>query len=301
MALKDFFSRRTPLQMALDRGTQPGGKLRDELRRLGDFQVKSRTDAEAICRVLARCRSPDAAFDGNSAFRSVVGLFQEVDGTECPAFAVMATKGIGLLVEIVNRAKVESSCAADDVLFALKILAMYGTPEGTNAVIWAARKPLKPDSYMWSVIFRAYTAQHPQSEKLFKELSDPLPSDHIALALLDSANDAQRAGVEWPHPFDSTAGRKQLERWLINHDEDYFSYAVSATAALPFISAPNELLALGFDHQSAEVQLEAAWAAAKLGREAGIMWLAQSCLDIHLAQRAKRYLAELGRNDVIPS
>jgi hypothetical protein len=304
MVFKDWFSRRTPLQLALDRGTQPGADLADELRKLRDYSIKSRADAEAICNVLARLVPAGSTVGGKSAFHSLVGLFQHVDGNECPAFAVMAEKGIGLVVQIVNDALQNPACLnTDDVLFALKILAMYGTREGTDAVLCAARQPLRPDDYMWSVILQAYSKEHPERVRLFRELSDPLPSDFLAVSLLDSANAAQRAGAAFPHPFDSAAGKRQLERWLTDGDEEDFSYAVSATAAVPSISAPERdaLLALAFDHPSADVQLEAAWAAATLGRDAGIKWLARSCLDVNLAERAKHYLTELGRADAIPA
>lgn len=304
MAFKDWFSRRTPLQLVLDRGTQPGADLADELRKLRDYSIKSQADAEAICSVLARLVPASSTVGGKSAFHSLVGLFQNVEGMECAAFAVMAGKGIGLVVQLVNDAlQNPPRLNADDVLFALKILAMYGTREGTAAVLRAARQPLRPDAYMWSVILQAYSKGHPERERLFKELSDPLPSDFLAVSLLDSANAAQREGAEFPHPFNSATGTQQLECWLTDGDEEHFSYAVSATAAVPFISAPERdaLLALAFDHPSADVQLEAAWAAAKLGRDAGIQWLARSCLDVNLAERAKQYLTELGCADAIPA
>jgi len=129
-----------------------------------------------------------------------------------------------------------------------------------------------------------------------------LPTDFLAVSLLDSANTAQREGATFPHPFDSAAGREQLENWLTDRDEDHFSYAVSATAAIPSVSGEKRdaLLALAFDHPSTDVQMEAAWATAKLGREAGIARLARFCLDVNLAERARQYLEELGRTDAIP-
>jgi hypothetical protein len=304
MPFKDWFSRRTALQLALERGIQPGAELADELQKLQDYSIKSEADADAICNMLARLVPAGSTVGGKSAFHSLVGLFKDVEGTACPAFAVLAEKGIGLLVQIVNDAlRNPSRLNADDVLFALGILAGYGTREGTDAVIRAARQPLRPEAYMWHVILEAYSKAHPERERLFEDLSDPLPSDFLAVSLLDSANAVQRDGAEVTHPFDSAAGKQQLERWLTDGDDEHFSYAVSATAALPFISDPERdaLLALAFDHPSAEVQLEAAWSAARLGRDAGIKWLARACLEVNLAERAKEYLGELGRADAIPA
>lgn len=304
MAFKDWFSRKSRLQLALDRGTQPGADIADELRKLKNYSIKSHGDAEAVCNVLVRLGPTGTAFGGKSAFYALVGLFQDVGGRECPAFAVMAEKGTQLVAQIVNDAlQNPSRLDAHEVLFALKILAMYGTREGTDVVLRAARLPLRPDDYMWSIILQAYSKRHPERQRLFRELSHPLPSGFLAVSLLDSASAAIRDGADFPHPFDSPAGKQQLEHWLTDDDEEHFGYAVSATAALPSISAPerDSLLALAFDHPSADVQLEAAWAAAALGREPGIQWLGRACLDVNLSERAAEYLRELGRTDAIPA
>lgn len=301
MAFKDWFSRKTPLQLALERGTQPGADLSDEMRNLRNYSIKSQADAEAICNILKRLASKDSFVSDKSALRAIVGLFQDVENTECPAFSVMAGKGIDLLIEIVSSALSKPTrWDDDDVLFALKILAMYGTRAGTDLVIRAARQPLRPVAFMWSVILQAYAEGHPECQRIFDELSDPLPRDFLAVALLDCGNAAKMNGAAFPHPFDSPAGKKQLESWLTDAIEDNYSYAVSATAALPWINGCDPLIALALDHPSPDVQIEAAWAAAKLGRDAGVRWLSCSCLDVNLSDRAKRYLNELGRADAIP-
>ncbi len=282
---------------------QPGADLADELRKVQDYSIKSEADAKAVCDVLARlAESPKAG--GDSAMHAVVRLFQDVEGTECPAFSIMVAQGIPLLVDIVESALQEARLYdPDDLLLSLKILAMYGTQAGTDVVLHAACLPLRPESYMWSIVLRAYTKAHPERERLFRELSDPLPTGFLAVSLLDSANAAHQEGAEDVHPFDSPAGIRQIEQWLNDPDEDHYSYAVSSTAALAFIhhSQRDSLLAVALDHPSAEVQMEAAWAAAKFGREAGIRWLAHSCLDVNLSERAKRYLEELGHADAIPA
>jgi hypothetical protein len=304
MALRDWFSRRSTLQLALERGLRAGGDLRKELNSLGEIAITSKADAQAICKALERYGDGDPELGNHSSFHSLVGLFQDVEDTECDAYPVMRIEGIRTLVRIVQTAlKKLSKFDESDVLFALKILAMYGTRDGTDLVIRAARLPLRPESYMWSVILGQYTANHPESDRLFRKLSDPMPEAFIAVSLLDAANTAAREGANYPHCFDTPAGVAQLEHWLADRDEEHFSYAVSATAALPFITRPelNSLLALAFDHLSPDVQMEAAWAAGKLGRESGIQWLVRACLDVNISSKAKQYLTELDREDAIPA
>ena len=105
------------------------------------------------------------------------------------------------------------------------------------------------------------------------------------------------------HPFDSDAGVARLRAWLEDRDEEHFSYAVSAVAALPFLNhtARAKLLEIGFAHSSPQVSMEAAWAAGKLGMESGIAALAAACLDLNRSSRARRYLLELQREDAIPA
>lgn len=299
MASEDSFSRPTVLQMALERGARPGGDLGEELRRLGDYTIESRADAEAICDAL---ESVARSNDRDQSFHFLVGLFQDVEGPDSPAFDVLADRGISLLDEVVRRDfqdRVERDTS--DIFLALKTLAMYRTSGGTGTILVAARLPYEPDSYWWAGVLRSYTVGHPQSERLYRELSDPLPPEFLAIALLDAANAAHLEDAEWPHPFDSPAGVERLASWLSDDDEDNFSYARSAAVTLPFVSDSKGLFALAFDHPSVDVQLEAAWAAAKLGRDAGIRWLARSCRDVNLASRARSYLEELGRADAIPS
>ena len=94
-----------------------------------------------------------------------------------------------------------------------------------------------------------------------------MPEEFLALSLVDCANSAVGEGAELEHPFDNDAGKRQLERWLTDHDCGDFTYAVSAAAALPYISSPrrDRLLSIALDHASAEVRLEAAYACRQAG------------------------------------
>ena len=231
----------------------------------------------------------------------MTALFQEVETKE--AFGVLAERGIPELCRIFDElADTEKNQPLDDLLFVLKILAMYRTEAGTERVIRAARMPLNPAAYMWSVVLRQYDKDHPCAMRVFRELAEPLPQGFLAVALLDSANNYAIHVPCAVHPFDSAEGRQRLRAWFTSRDEDEYSYAHSAAASIPFISGPEreQLLALALDHPSVDVQLEAAWASAKLGSEAGLKVLARYCLDPNYSERARQYLSEIGREDAIP-
>ena len=301
--LKGGFSRATPLQFALDRGMQPARGTGDELRQLGDYCIKVKADAEAVCRVLARCVGDATSLAGETSLQALIGLFQDVEGPDCPAFETMVQQGVPILIDLVNAGCVaESGIDPEHVLFALKILAVYGTTEGTDAVIRAARQPFEADSYWWHLILQAYGEGHPESGRLFQALSEKLPEDFLAFSLLDSANAALGRGTCDEHPFDTEVGHDHLEKWLTERDHGHFTYAIGAAAALPYLARParDRLMAIAWDHPSDKVRLEAAKSSAKLVREAGIdAWPGIASMLI-TAQRALEYLEELNRDDAVP-
>jgi hypothetical protein len=295
----------SPLQRAIARGMKPDGDLAGELRKLDDLSIRTRKDAKAICEALSKLPlEPSDESGSSSPLHALTALFQDVDGRDVPAFDVLYNDGLPLLIRIFDaRIRQAGDRQVDDLLFVLKILAMYGSREGAERVVEAARRPLKPDGYMWHVILSAIAEGHPHRNYVFEALSDPLPNDFLAVALLDRANRAAIEGNLQRHPFDSQAGWDRLQSWLEDRDPEHFSYAHSATAALPFVSNPprDQLLALAMDHVDAGVQMEAAWAAGRLGREAGLKILARFCLDVNHSDVAHRYLAELDREDLVPA
>lgn len=305
MNLPAWFGRSTPLQAALRRGLSDGGNLARELAELEDAEVTSRADARAICHALRVVveRPPADPEGASSALHGLVGLFQDVEDPDSPACTVLREEGTPLLAGLVERALQENRLVPhEDLLFTLKILAMYGTREGADAVVAAARKPVSPEAYLWSVILEAFGEGHPHAVRVFTELADPLPPGFLAVSLLDAANRFVLEGGECRHPFDSAAGVDRLAGWLSDTHPDRSSYAVSATAALPFLNHPRkrELLALAMRHPEGAVALEAAWAAARGGDDAGIERLAAACLDVTLSARARKYLEELQRPDAVP-
>lgn len=296
-----FFS--TPLQRAIAAGMKPRGDLAEELGKLENYPIQSRKDAKAICDALRQLPLPAKESETTSPLHVLTGLFQDVEGRDAPAFNVLRDEGLPQLIRIFNaRVRQADNDEKDDLLFVLKILAAYGSHEGADKIVQAARQPLKPDAYMWHPILSAFSEGHPERDYVFRELSSPLPPGFIAMSLLDSANAAALEGDLEQHPFDSPAGREQLQQWLAGSDPERFSYAQSATVALPFISNPqrDQLLALAMDHVDPAIQMEAAWAAGKLGREAGLKVLARFALDMNHSEVAQRYLTELDREDLIP-
>jgi hypothetical protein len=296
----------SPLQRALTCGMQPGGNLADELNKLGGYSLRSSQDAKAICEALGKLPLPRSSEDNSvsSPLYLLAALFQDVEGRDAPAFEVLYKEGLPQLMRIFD-ATVEKcdDDTADDLLFVLKILAMYGSSEGAQKVVEAARRPLKPDAYMWRMILNSFSTNHPCQDYVFAALSDPLPPDFLAVALLDSANAAALDGELRRHPFDTPAGCEQLRNWLEDRDPSHFSYADSAAAALPFLFSAqrDRLLALAMSHTDADVRLEAAWAAAKFERPAGLDLLVQFCLEYQHSKVAEQYLTELGREDLIPA
>ncbi|MBA2116770.1 HEAT repeat domain-containing protein [Bremerella alba] len=296
----------SPLRRALKRGLKPGGDLVEELRGLDDYVISSKNDALAVCRALETLpgdRSQNTRHF-STPLHELTGLFQDVDGKQCPAFDVLYEEGLPELIRIFDEIVEDASEEEiDDLLYVLKILAMYGSFEGAQKIVEAAQMEINCDAYMWHVILSTFSEDHPQRDFVLKALSDPLPSGFLAIGLLDSANGAAIHGTLEEHPFDSPGGTQMLTQWLQDTDPEKFSYAHSATAALPFISNParDQLLALAMDHADSGVQLEAAWAAGKLGRETGLKVLAQFCLDVNHSDMAQRYLEELDRAELIPS
>ncbi|MDX2036204.1 MAG: hypothetical protein SFX72_06100 [Isosphaeraceae bacterium] len=302
MDFKNWFGRRTPLQSALKRGLRRGGDLEAELKRLGYFRLTSRADAESFCDGLEHILSGDSQAGGKTSAHSLLRLYLGVDRSGGFAFSVMARRGSALLARIVEEAlRDQSRFDEETVLYSLRMLAVYETAAGTDLVIRAALLPYRPDEFLWRSILGSYTPAHPESERFFDAMRETLPTGALGVHLLDQANAAALQGVSWTHPYDSGSGRKQLESWLSDKDEARFPLAVPAAVALLFLRSPDPLLSRALEHESVDVRLEAAWVAAKLGRDDGVDSLARACLDVNLSSRAKDYLSEAGRADAIPS
>ena len=271
-------------------------------------------DAEALRDALDRLREegePDPAAIG-SRLHDLTAKFQEAPDRAAPRRlrevalpALVALYDARLPAALAGEPDGYSS-ERNDLLFVLKQFAGYGTAAGTDRVIAAARSALN-DGFLWQMVFGAYTGGHPERGRLIRELADDPPANFAGVTFLDLCNAAAREDDlpgDLPggagHPFDTPAGRDRLRGYLADPGGESASYAVSAAAALPFLTDADDLFALAADHPDPGVRLEGAWAAAKQDREQGWKRLRGFCLDPAHAAVAATYLEELGRPELIP-
>jgi len=291
----------TPLQQALATGMMPGADLSAELAKLGEYPIESSEDAQAACAALKQYEfALDRRDQNDEVLHPLASLFQDVATEE--AFTVFHDEGIPSLLRIFDRLSQSPGESAEDLLFLLKIFVLYKSEEGAQRLVETARRGIEPDSYIWAVIFESFEEDHPHREAVCEGLRGSLPEDFCAVCYLDFVNQLAISGELSSHPFDSDEGVALLQRWLESQDPDEYSYGQSATAALPFLSHGDRdrLMSLAMDHPDERVQLEAAWASARLGSEGGIKSLARYCTDPTVSVLACSYLEELGRADAIP-
>jgi hypothetical protein len=182
------------------------------------------------------------------------------------------------------------------------MFALYAYGPGVERVAAAVRR--FEDEGLWEVVFGLFGEEnHPHGPALVDALRDPLPDSIAGAVLLDLANALSRQKRLERHPYDTHAGWLRLERWLRDSNPEFFNYAHSAAASLPFLApeARNSLAALAMDHPDAGVQMEAAWAGAYRGGTAGLTFLARMCEDPRHSLTARRYLDELGHGDRVPA
>jgi hypothetical protein len=290
---------KSSLILAFERGLAPGGDLAAELEGLGHYEVESMADAEALVQALETFSARPVDIT-SSAFRHFLTLFQSV--TVIGPFQYLVRRGIPALIKAYDARLMMADELQNDLLFAVKIFARYGPEEGLDRLVQAAFHPALREGYLWSVIFDQIGELDPAIPEIVARLSHPLPEGFVCIAFLDWSNRLLRNELIEEHPFDSNDGLQRLRHWLRSSDPESFSFAHSSAAALPFITDPQreQLLALAMDHPDSNVQMEAAWASAKLGSDSGIKFLSRLCLDRDFSTTACSYLHDIGRVDAIP-
>ncbi|MCA9116225.1 MAG: hypothetical protein KDA79_14165 [Planctomycetaceae bacterium] len=306
--------RHSELQRALLRGLRPEGDLAEEIFELGDYSIETEQDAEAVCQALSEFPRPSG--DSStctslySPLHAITGLFQDV-GSE-RAFEILYHSGMPELLRVHDAQF--GTASVEEILYLLKIFAMYRYREGCERIPRAARHPRYQNGFLWQVVFQQLSMDldddnefgTPQADPLLTDLCDelrnPLPQGFAAIAYLDWSNELCRNELIDVHPFDSVEGMDMLEDWLADSDPDEFSYAQSAAVAINWLRLParSRLVALAIDHPQMMVQLEGAWAAASWGSDSAVKMLSRFCLERGLSVAAREYLEELDREDAIP-
>lgn len=291
----------SPLQKLIKRGMTKGDISR-ELLDFDNYQISSKKDAKSIAGALRSLPSQKSE-DPYSDVRSLAGLFQDVKSQTCPAYEILANEGCAELLRLFDEIdKLNDEEKESDLLFLLKIFVMYATKEGARRLIDVARANLLCDSYFWHYVFREFFTGHPEKDLVLRELSNSVPEGFIGICLLDCGNETATEEGLVKHPFDNPSGIARLNALLKNPDPGKTSYAISATSALPFISNPDqtELIDIGMKHYDKTVQIAAALVAASAGMENGLSFLSKMCLDVNHSDVARKHLADLNRNDLIP-
>lgn len=304
-----FLNRRRPPRSgfgeALDawlEGAAPVENLIDSIERT---PLEQPEDLEAVLALLAAFRAPDVSSRRvrrcHRALPEVVlSLLEPPAEPLADAIRERILPEAGSLFEFFLARRGEQN--QEGALLLLRLLVAFGGPAEGERLVRAVRLPLLPDHQDWEEIFAEFTETHPAWPAVVAALADPLPPGFIAIVFLDTLNDLAVAGQLDRHPFASEEGCRRLDGWLRSPRPELYSYALSATTALPFVGRRDRerLLPLARRHPDEEVRLEAAWVAAATGDESGIRDLAGWALDIRRSRQACQYLHELQREDAIP-
>ena len=277
-----------------------GGNLHQMTTVFGKQPIKSGEDALAIADAMKKIplKTPPSYDLLSSNLFTLLGFIQNVSSQK--AFDVVVDKALPPLRDILKVRLKNPQNREEDLMFLFKILAMYQQQQDAVLIAQIAQSGFGQGHYLWSLIFEIFDKDHDHHQLLIKQLSTPLPKGGIAIAYLDLVNSHAINNNLKEHPFNSPAGIKRLKGWLLDTDQEKFSYAQSAVAALPFIDKPKPLLKIAVNHSDINVQMEAAWALAKLGDAQGIKRLKQWALNVNTSRVATRYLQELGLEHEIP-
>jgi pimeloyl-ACP methyl ester carboxylesterase len=169
-------------------------------------------------------------------------------------------------------------------------------------VVTAAQSGLAPEADAWNSILSSYTEDHPQTDFVFRLLTEKPPTGKIGQAALSAANQLLLGEWEGTHPYNSNEGAALLETWLQDDNEET-SPAFQVALSLAFMDAPirEKLMPAALSHKLRSVQLEAAWADCKHNGTKGLQLLVKACLDEKETVTAQQYLKEVDKSDQIPA
>lgn len=236
------------------------------------------------------------------AFHDAVSMLQ--DAPTAAAQQKVADAADAELVRVVKStlASRKARKYADELMFGMKMMLVTASLESVEIVVNAFRSGYAKDDYMWSVVLEILGSGHPAMDFALPAMMRPFPRGFAAISLLDAANTACREHGLKKHPFNTARGQQFLSTLLGGGRGAETSYAISACAAIPFLSPARRtaLLTLAGRHKDPAVRIEVAWVMAKMGLRKGVEALAAACLDVNQSALACLYLRELKLAKHIP-
>lgn len=293
---------KSKLEKAINNWLKNGGDLTAMLKSIRITSIKSKKDASAISQALKRISfaGEEKESELRSLFNTIAAFFQIAETKA--AFNELSETGLPELRRILDEGLKNPTNRESNLMFLLKILALYQQEIDAYKIVEVAKSGFKANGYMWSVILSIFDKKHPHWKIVLDGLKSPLPDDFICVAYLDFANIHAIDGDLHAHPFDTEEGVKRLKKWLLDKNEELYSYARSATTALPFLNAKHqaELFPLARQHPDDTVKVDSAVALARAGDPAGIQELKKWAVDKNHSITACQHLTELGYENEIP-
>lgn len=285
----------------------PNTKLSENLKKVGDDDVKNANETRLICEALSIVKKKIAG-SFNEAIENdlyeLVVLFQQVTTKE--AAEQLDEKGIPLLADIlkiIHDKNYHLESFASTELMILKMFSIYSNEIGLQMLADLLSRDFKKDEFLWSIILQNVAEEEKKYNLVIKKLAGRIPGDFLGICYLDMCNSINIKLPSFVNPFNSRAGYLYLDSLIRNATSEEQSYVVSATTAIPFIdpSYQEDLLGKIIKYDDIDVRIEASWAGAKLGKKEYVDKLINFAKDYRYSNKAVRYLEELGLDSLIPS
>ncbi|MGB0583349.1 MAG: HEAT repeat domain-containing protein, partial [Limisphaerales bacterium] len=274
---------------------ESGGNLRELLGDEAGAVIKMQAEADAIVEALKKLSftKPQEKPNYFSNCRTLVAFFETAE-TQV-SWDEMGISGLPELRRLLREGLELPENRESDLFYLMEILAWYEFEEDVSRIAQIVRSGFAPEDHRWSSVFGRYDEDSGEWKRFIDSLRNPLPKGFVGIAFLDAANDLAFADVLKKHPFDSTEGVAKLQGWLSDTNAENYSYAYSSAVTLAYLSPENRdaLVKIAEKHPDMEVQLECAWALAKVGEEIGIRRLVDWTLDVNRSATARQYLEEL--------
>ncbi|PQO24970.1 hypothetical protein C5Y96_26035 [Blastopirellula marina] len=257
------------------------------------------------------------------AIQQIAVTIREFDDYDSLSHALLRDEAIPLLLphfdQMLPQAEdFETKLAIEELLH---VFCLFQTDETLRRVVQMTKQDLPLRSELWDEYIWRFHPGTANYEAFWTTMLGDWPENEVvAIALLSQSN-IHALDQEMPshrHPFDSPEGLQHLRAclqtsqqipagyiqnsWEVDGDNPSAEAAKYAAESLAFITSPDrdELMQLAQQHPAAAVQLEAAWAGAKLGRQSGLDELVRRTHELPLSLTAQNYLEDVGRADLIP-